>query len=207
METKTCCRCGLEKPLNGFYSHKDYPDGHRYECKTCSRVECKKYQQKNRAKLTTYERERKHRLGLARPMETARDCTAFLGVHVAESLLSRLFDHVIVMPNCNPGYDFICGKGFKIDVKSACLTFPERTESGCWMFDVDRNEIADYFMCVGFDNRVTLNPMRLWLFPGNLINERCSLRITNSQRSLKKWVEYERPIDRAIVCCDAMQRR
>ena len=49
----------------------------------------------------------------------------------AERVLSKVFKNVIRQPHYTPGFDFICGRGFKIDVKSACM----RT-SGSWMFHI-----------------------------------------------------------------------
>lgn len=33
--TKSCCRCGVTKPLTDFSKNKRTPDGHKYQCKTC----------------------------------------------------------------------------------------------------------------------------------------------------------------------------
>ena len=32
---KTCTKCGEEKPLDEFYKHKSYKDGHQTSCKPC----------------------------------------------------------------------------------------------------------------------------------------------------------------------------
>lgn len=136
-------------------------------------------------------------------MEAARDSTSFLGVHIAERVLSKIFEHVNRMPYGNPGFDFVCGKGFKIDVKSSCLNIC--TDRRLWDFSIKRNDIADYFLFLAFDNRHNLTPMHVWLIPGSNINQKIKVSITNSKKSLCKWSEYERPLDRVIACCDAMR--
>ena len=68
-------------------------------------------------------------------------CGAYLGIHIAERILSRIFKDVEVMPNGNPGYDFICNHGKKIDVKSACSIKGYHS----WGFAIRCNIVADYF--------------------------------------------------------------
>ena len=67
----------------------------------------------------------------------------------------------------NCGYDFICGDGYKIDVKSAATG----DKSGHWIFYTSKNKIPDYFIFIAFDNRDDLNPTHLWIVPGNIVNQ------------------------------------
>ena len=72
-----------------------------------------------------------------KPASENRQCPAFLGVHVAEQVLSKVFKDVKKMPYGHKGFDFICNKGKKIDVKSSCM----RASGSNWAFDIRKNKI------------------------------------------------------------------
>ena len=101
------------------------------------------------------------------------------------------------MPPKNRGFDFICSNGYKIDVKSSTL------HDNRWGFYIRYNTIADYFLCLAFDNRNDLNPQHLWLIPGYILNDKSGVSITES--TLDKWKKYEQPINDVITCCDTMK--
>jgi hypothetical protein len=188
LETKTCAKCGLEKSQSDYSLTTARVDGSRpfhSRCKPC------------RAKD---EADRAHKAGIRRPMSEAKDSPMYLGIYVAERALSKFFNNITRMPHNNPGYDFLCGKGFKIDVKSACLhQFGNREPS--WAFSINNNTIADYFLCIGFKSRSDLEPLRVWLIPGAVINDHGGFCITNIPRILKKWEQYEHPLEKVIACC------
>ena len=125
-------------------------------------------------------------------------CSVYLGVYVAERILADVFNNVERMPNGNTGFDFICGKGYKIDVKSACLG----EKSNHWQFQIRQNTIADYFLLLAFDNRNDLNPVHLWLIPGHVLNHQKGTSIAVS--TLDRWSEYELTdkLDKVIKCCN-----
>ena len=106
-DTKICRVCKKEKPLSAFGKNKYSKDRLNYDCTDC-RVK------KNR--------ESQHRNGHALPYDKSKKCSLYLGVRVAERLLSNVFSNVTRAKINNPGYDFICGKGYKVDSKSACIT-------------------------------------------------------------------------------------
>jgi len=134
-------------------------------------------------------------------MSKNKNCSDYLGIHIAENVLSKVFKDVIKMPNNNPGYDFICSNGYKIDVKSACMK-KDRPDS--WYFHTENNFIADYFLCIAFDNREDLNPLHMWLIPSNTItNKNSSLYISN--KSIDVWNRYEKSIYNIIQCCNSFR--
>lgn len=133
-----------------------------------------------------------------RPFDENRDCSSFLGVHVAERVLSMVFKDVKRMPMNNPGHDVVCNHGMKIDIKSACLG-----KRGHWIFVINHNTVADYFLCLAFDNRKNLNPEHIWLIPGRVV---CHLQGASIRRgTLSKWDEYKLDISKVISCCDTIK--
>ena len=152
-----------------------------------------------------YELERVHDNGKRLPMSENRSCSSFLGIHIAETLLTKYFKEPQRMPINNSGYDFICKNGFKIDVKSACLKRrKDRPGYKSWAFTIRNNSVADFFFLLAFDNRNALTPMRAWVIPGNVINNKNYLEISIGKS--EKWKEYEKPINNAIECCDSMRK-
>lgn len=133
--------------------------------------------------------------------EINRSCALYLGVHVAERVLSKVYKDVIKMRNGNPGYDFVCNKGHKIDVKSACA----RKDRNAWIFNIKKNRIADYFLCLAFDDRESLNPERIWLIPSNKVKHLTGFQVTRSR--VDKFQEYELTdkIEQVISCCNALR--
>jgi len=138
-----------------------------------------------------------------------KDCGIFLGCHVAERVLSYVFKDVKRMPYGNKGFDFICNKGFKIDSKASCLLKKRNNYS----FAIRNNKIADYFLCIGFDNRENLNPQHIWLIKSDEIirnkklNEFTSLTIQNTEYGLTKFSKYELTdkLKETIECCNVLK--
>ena len=162
---------------------------------------CREYYAANIEK--EHERGRKRRLaGGMQPMHENKECSLYLGVHVAERMLSEFFDNVERMPPGNVGYDFICSRNKKIDVKASCTRYANGKYPR-WGFDINKNMSADYFLCIAFDNRDDLNPMHVWLIPGEKINHLSNATISNTQ--VHKWDEYKLPIDGVVACCDALR--
>lgn len=56
-QTKICTKCGIEKPLSEFSTHKKTKDGLRISCKKCSYIRHKKYRLKNKEKIREYHKE------------------------------------------------------------------------------------------------------------------------------------------------------
>lgn len=146
----------------------------------------------------------RHSTGRCKSMYENKQCSAYLGITIAEKALSRIFKHIKRMPYGNPGYDFECDKGYLIDVKSACLHLL-KNGSFRWTFKVDENTKADYFLFLLFNNREELKPMYVLLIPGSLINNKQCIGITNTPKSLAKWAEYMQPLDKVEECCGKMR--
>ena len=191
---KICSRCGCQKPISDFGTHRKSNDGYQWWCKKCK---------------SGWETERRHRLGIAHPMKDAKNIGMYLGIVIAERALSHVFEHVVKMPHGNPGYDFICGRGYKVDVKSSCLHTKICQDgyqrSPKWKFRIHRNKIAQYFVCLGFNDRESLEPLKMWIIPGEAIQHLSELSITNRPETLEKWEKYERPIDKVSSCCIEMR--
>ena len=128
-------------------------------------------------------------------MNENKSCSLYLGVHVAETVLSKVFDNAERMPNGNKGFDFICNKGKKIDVKSACIG-----KNGNWQFFINKNMIADYFLCIAFDSRETLNPIHLWLIPSEEVCNMTSISVRPS--TIDKFEGYSMDINDVCVACN-----
>jgi len=159
------------------------------------------YQHDHREELRSWGRHRYYARG-GQPMSENRSCSLFLGVHVAEQLLYNLFEDVTRMPYGNPGYDFRCAKDYLVDCKASCnRTLHGKTPK--WCFSIRYNTIADYFLCVAFDDRERLNPLHIWLIPGKILSHRSTACISES--TLNKWSEYEKPIDVVIDCCNSLK--
>lgn len=206
--TKTCSKCGETKPLDEFHKHKGHKDDKRAECKECNNNQSKNYYQEHREERLSYRKDyyengggREMRGHLS--MYENKLCSAYLGVVIAERLCRHLFKDVEVMPNNNSGFDIICNKGKKIDVKSGCVTL-DKGKYPCWQFTISQNTIADYFICVAFDNLFNINPLHLWMIPGKELNHQGSAQISPS--TLHKWDKWKRDIDDAQLCCAEIKK-
>lgn len=157
----------------------------------------------------------RYRTGRSKPGKEFKEHANYLGIHIAEQLLPKIYEYVTRMPNCNEGYDFICGKGFKIDVKSSCL----HKKRNCWTFSIRRNKIADYFLMIAFDDRYSLNPLHIYLIKGTeIINnnsvikkqvcEKQAVTIFNNNKILNIYKQYEQTdkLDKIISCCNEFKQ-
>ena len=190
-----CRKCGIG--LNGENWNQCHHKAHSHICKKCHVEQGSLWRKANpgkaKAKWT-----RTNRMNGMRPFDENRECPQFLGVHIAERVLSHVFKDVERMPILNRGYDFICNQGKRIDVKSSCLW-----KNGCWGFHIEHNTIADYFLCLAFDNRKDLTPLHAWLIPGHVVNHLKKPVI--SPNTIHKWNKYRLDISKVSACCDALR--
>ena len=184
-------------------------------CET--RAEYENYIAKERGYIDSAERHREymHDTGRSSPMSENKDCSSYLGIHVAERILAHVFkkENVERKPYGHKGYDFICGKGKKVDVKSSSLLSGNE-----WCFHIKHNDIAEQFLLLAFgkrpDNDKNPKPMRLWLIPNNAIFvrrghtkefwDRATITIINTHKGLLEFKKYElkEGLEHLIECCE-----
>lgn len=200
--TKRCPHCRETKPAGEFHKNKNSQDGLTTWCKTCRNEKRRERQRINPERERKIRRESNYRLGKCQPLGTNPNCPAYLGVHIAERVLANVFEHVERMPFGHPGFDFICKKGYKIDVKSSTRL---RHQPNMWNFAIRKNTTPDYFLCLAFDNLESLNPEHIWLLPGDLVNDHAGAAISES--TLSKWSEYELhdKLEKVVACCDTIR--
>lgn len=184
---KICPRCKQDLPAIAFSAHPERSDHMRFYCKICN---------------VAAQKEWTHQSGRSRPLSENKSCPLYLGVHIAERLLSTIFSNVVRMKNGTAGYDFTCGKGYKIDVKSSCI-YMNGGKYPCWTYKPNKNKVADYFACLAFDNRASLTPLHFWLIPGCVLNNQTTLCIPET--SLPKWKHYEKSLDKILLGCDLLK--
>lgn len=195
----TCRKC--KEPLTEQNSLLSDIKNNHYICRECKRIQNLAIRKKN-PEVYKACNDRAHIREGRVPMDKNKDCSMYLGVHIAERVLSKVFKNVKRMSTTNQGYDFICNKGMKIDVKSSCILH-RKNQLDHFTFNIKRNTIADYFLCLAFNNRNDLNPIHMWLLPGDKFNHiKCT---TISETSINKWDEYRLPIDNVVSCCEVMR--
>lgn len=198
-KNKTCRVCGVALNEKNWYvsqRKRNY-----CICKSCNNEQNRQWRKTNAERHKAYYTKRHRNIG-HRPYDENKECATYLGVHVAERVLSHVFKNVKRMPMHNPGYDVICNRNKKIDIKSSCLPLNNRAMR--WTFSIGHNNIADYFLCLAFDNREDLNPLHVWLIPGNKLNHLSGTSIT--LRTLPRWDEYKLDIEKIVDCCGVLRK-
>ena len=132
-------------------------------------------------------------------------CASYLGVVIGERLCRHLFKDVEVMPYGFPEYDIICNRGKKINVKTSTVRkqCEDKPASTHWSFNIGRNKVADYFILVAFDNVEDLNPVYMWMIPGNEINKNSGVGI--SATTLHRWDKWVKDIEDVKMCCTELK--
>lgn len=138
-----------------------------------------------------------------KPMSQNTECASYLGVFISEYVLRNVFSNVEQMPYGHKWYDFVCDKGYKVDVKGSTLSTRKANSGGHWYFNIRRNTVADYFVLLAFDHRMSLKPMHCWLVPASVVSRNKS--ITISQSTVNAWKDYEQDISAVAQCCDDMR--
>ena len=149
-------------------------------------------------------REWSYETGRNLPKEINKDCPAHFG-DFTESLMILTFEDATRMPYGNPGFDWICKKGYKIENKARCLyQFVHCSWLG-WTFSIRFNNVADWFILSAWDDRESLKPLHVWAFHkddmiryrigGTYIlkkfHDRYSFSISNTIKRLRELEKYE----------------
>jgi hypothetical protein len=137
-----------------------------------------------------------HKTGRNLPMEFNEECAAWFGDFICENYIIKTFEEPIRTPYGNPGFDWLCKKGEKIDHKGSCLIYG-KYGSPHWIFNIMCNNIADWFILSAWDNRDSLNPLHVWIFyrydivRGRKFCEFDSFLVTNTPEKLKELEKWE----------------
>lgn len=213
---KHCNGCDTDKFLDKFYFYKTgrrtgKPFSRCIECKNKVAINWVKsnpekvhiWKKANREKTNKNACIRRYNKG-GKSVSENKSCSSYLGCIIAETVLSHEFPGFKRMPYGNPGYDYECPKGFKIDVKSSCRRHIKNKNDN-WHFYIRYNKIANYFLFLAFDDRESLTPEHIWLIPGCAVNDKQCIGIADSPKILTKWSQYERPLENVMKCCNKLR--
>lgn len=192
---KVCRVCGTVLDSDNWYPSNRIH--YNNICITCMKQHVNKWCKNNPNKVKINHTRFRRKMG-ERPFNENSECASYLGVHIAERVLGHVFKRAVRMPWHNPGFDFVCGQGYKIDVKSSCLN-----KCGKWRFGIRHNIIADYFLCIAFDDRIRLTPLHALIIPGHVINHLAGLSISPS--TTQKWGKYKIDISKIEHCCNELR--
>lgn len=166
----------------GCKNSKEYQDKNAQKLGYKNHAECVRIMRWNRGEYS--------------PMSENDECSSYFGVYIAENYISKLFEDAVVTPYGTIGYDWICKKGKKIELKSRCLQ--QQGKRIGWNFTgIDYNDIADYFILSGWDNRESLQPLYVWMFHskdiirGKEFWNRESFYITARPQYIAEFKRYE----------------
>lgn len=176
----------MVKDESEFNKGRRRKDGLQPYCKDCSADTGREWHYKHGGK----------------PMSENKKCGMYLGCYINERILKHVMPNAILMDNCNPGYDLICGKGYLVDAKSATLQHGKNTGT-YWQFRINCNKTPDYFLLTAYKDRESLEICHMWLIPGDVINDKKGLTISLS--TINKWSEYKIDHTEALTCATQLK--
>ena len=205
---KTCSKCHVTKPLAEFNNDKNRKDGKYPQCKECTKEKRKDYYENRGGRehhKDWYENRGGREIHGKVSMYENKSCPKYIGVVVAERLIKHLFNDVEMMPHGFPGYDMICNKGKKVNVKAStiCVRQNKNSTMNSWQFCIKYNKDCDFFLCMAFDNVIDLNPLMAWMIPADEVNDNSGLRISASD--IHRWDKWKMDLNNAQACCDLMK--
>lgn len=142
-----------------------------------------------------WKRNKRYNTGEQIPMSENPDCSRWFGEFIAENYVMKTFEDYIKAPPNNPGFDWTCNKGQKVQHKARCLEIACTTFG--WGFPIRRNNVPDYFILSAWKDRQSLTPMFVWIFRrdeiirGSKFWERPSFWITNKSEYIREFENHE----------------
>jgi hypothetical protein len=113
------------------------------------------------------------------------------GIGTWEKLLREKFPFLETTRPNNKGYDFLFGS-LRVDAKcSSTVTFSDGSVG--WCFSTSNNQLADCFLCGGFETREDSLPKHVWLIPRGSIYPRKTVKVYGDK--MCEWEPYEIQID------------
>lgn len=135
----------------------------------------------------------------------------YTGLYIAETVLSKAFT-VMEKAYSQAPYDFICGKGFKVDSKCSLLLKNNGKRASLWRFHINKNDVPDAFCLIALQNTpdtITDSPQiaYVWLIPGDALiegrplNDRMGISVSPS--TVSKLEPYRRSDmeGKITTCC------
>ncbi len=161
-----------------------------------------------------YQREKYWNRGDHSPISENENCPTYLGVYIGEDIAKIILIDIFgdiekTMPYRYPSYEYIVKGGYKIDVKTIKLNSKNK-----WMFPINYNKVADYFLLIAFRDIENLNIEYVWLIKGNDIvrnrklNQFSGISITNNIKNMlmfKKYLWTDRS-GKLKECCNTIKR-
>jgi hypothetical protein len=132
----------------------------------------------------------------------SKNNSRYLGISIAEEIVSKAFPEAARMPPDHPKYDFIFPDGSHVDVKASCIV-AQSTNSRrvVWQFIINKNRAADSFLLMAFDDRQSMNLRNVWLIPGSIINHRYGITL----RDIDKWKPFKLQVDKFRSALDVLK--
>lgn len=131
-------------------------------------------------------------------MTKNKKCPKFLRISIGGRLCKHYFRDVEIMPRSERGYDIVCNKGKKIDVKMSCATLKKNSKNQSFNFKIEKNKTADHFILIALDNGNDINILNLWIVPAHEINNKSN--ITTSIKTMHKWDKWKRDNVELKIC-------
>ena len=170
-------------------------------CETFKEYKNKGAQKRGFKDIAEATKEWRHNTGRQLPITDEGNSTRF--GYISQNYVMRTFEGPEEMPTNNPGFDWKCKNGDKIEHKGSCLQ-NTRGRYPYWIFNIDWNNIADYFILSAWDSPESLIPLHIWIFHKNdmvrkgnsyTVREkfwrRGSITITNTPDCLKQFEKWE----------------